>query len=104
MGWGGWCLPRNFPPELGGVDACWWELPKAGAESGRLPALIGVETALTEADGPWLLLALIVALSFEDRGCGETGEAARDTWRNAVLVYGSNRVSVQDVVVDLRRC
>lgn len=51
--------PRNLPPAeeddpavFGGVDA--WDMacvdPKAGAESGRAPALIGVETALAEAD------------------------------------------------------
>lgn len=61
-------LPEADPAELpgfGGVDAC--DEPSAGAESGRVPALIGVETALTVADGPppppvaLVLLALIVS-------------------------------------------
>lgn len=38
--------------------------PNAGAESGRVPALIGVETALAEADWPTtLLLPLMPAAS-----------------------------------------
>uniref|UniRef100_A0A182UVM1 Uncharacterized protein n=1 Tax=Anopheles merus TaxID=30066 RepID=A0A182UVM1_ANOME len=58
---------------LGGVDA-WCELPKAGAESGRVPALIGVDTALTEADGPWLLLALIVSVHWYKQERGHDGD------------------------------
>uniref|UniRef100_A0A8W7PAK3 Uncharacterized protein n=1 Tax=Anopheles coluzzii TaxID=1518534 RepID=A0A8W7PAK3_ANOCL len=58
---------------LGGVDA-WCELPKAGAESGRVPALIGVDTALTEADGPWLLLALIVFVHWYTQERGHDGD------------------------------
>uniref|UniRef100_A0A182UKN3 Uncharacterized protein n=1 Tax=Anopheles melas TaxID=34690 RepID=A0A182UKN3_9DIPT len=59
--------------DLGGVDA-WCELPKAGAESGRVPALIGVDTALTEADGPWLLLALIVFVHWYTQERGHDGD------------------------------
>lgn len=62
--------PRYFPPEppeFGGVDACCCcccddipcDDPKAGAESGRVPALIGVETALAVADCPTLLFPLM---------------------------------------------
>lgn len=63
-------IPRYFPPEppeFGGVDACCCcccddipcDDPKAGAESGRVPALIGVETALAVADCPTLLFPLM---------------------------------------------
>lgn len=67
-------MPRNFPPlaptdddEFGGVDACCDTVcddPNAGAESGRAPALIGVETALAVADWPTLLLPALMAVVF----------------------------------------
>ena len=69
------------------MDA-WCELPKAGAESGRVPALIGVDTALTEADGPWLLLALIVLV------CGYTQERGHDGDERSVDSVGLIRQQI----------